>query len=207
MGTNDLHSKFIDRPNHEKKGNKPQNLLKELDGTVGVDVSPILYRCTCSPLGSAVCEVNNPMVPLYHAYREATNYISSLTDKHNLNILIAFDNKLHPMKAHTQADRRAKRQHHLDELRRLYEMDDINDAIIESVTNHRKNLACPREDLIAMVIKFCDKKKIKYCCGPFEADWQLVALQKQGFIKHIMSVDGDVFVLGGDSIVTEVNMR
>jgi 5'-3' exonuclease len=51
-----------------------------------------------------------------------------------------------------------------------------------------------------MLIKFCKEKSIKYCSAPFEADWQLVSLQQQGIIKHIMTVDGDLFVLGGDSI-------
>ena len=38
---------------------------------------------------------------------------------------------------------------------------------------------------IAMIIAFCKEKGIlKYCSAPFEADWQLVSLQKQGIIQQ-----------------------
>ena len=70
MGVKDLHRDFIDRPNYEKKGNKPQSNLHELDGPVGIDISTILYRCCCTPLGSAVVDVDNPKVPLYHAFQD-----------------------------------------------------------------------------------------------------------------------------------------
>ena len=72
-------------------------------------------------------------------------------------------------------------------------------------TQARKELASPRVDFIAMIIKFCVKNKIKYCSAPFESDWQIVALQQQGLIKHIISSDGDLFVLGDDSIITNIN--
>ena len=49
---------------------------------------------------------------------------------------------------------------------------------------HRKVIAYPREDFIAMIIAFCKEKGIKYCSAPFEADWQLVSLQKQGIIQQ-----------------------
>ena len=74
------------------------------------------------------------------------------------------------------------------------------------VVTHRKNMAAPREDLVAMVEKFCEEKKIKYCSAPFEADPQVVELQKCGAAKHIMPTDEDMFVLGGDSIVSEVEL-
>jgi len=52
-----------------------------------------------------------------------------------------------------------------------------------------------------MIINFCEEKKIKYCSAAFEADWQLVSLQQQGLIKHIISSDGNLFVLGWGEIV------
>ena len=49
MGINDLHKTFIDRPNHEKKNKRN---LADLQGTIGIDVSTIMYRLVSSPLGS-----------------------------------------------------------------------------------------------------------------------------------------------------------
>jgi 5'-3' exonuclease len=126
------------------------------------------------------------MVPLYRAFQDisASTSISSLTDKHKLDILLCFDNKSHPMKAETQANRRSYRQYHLDELNRIYQRGEYDPAIADRVTSHRKQITSPREDLIAMLIAFCKKKGIKYCSGPFEADWQLISLQQQGLIQR-----------------------
>ena len=175
MGVQDLHSHFIKRASHEKKNNKPQNSLTELDGPVGIDVSTIMYRHLRTTLGSAVIDVK-PAVPLYHAFNEITKTITLLMDKHKLDIVLCFDNKSHPMKANTQTSRRLDRLQNLDDLQRLYQLGDSNEAILEAITKHRKQLASPREDLVAMLIKFCKENSIKYCSAPFEADWQLVSL-------------------------------
>jgi hypothetical protein len=105
MGVQDLHSHFINRSSYEKRDNKPQHSLSELDGPVGIDVSTIMYRHLRTALGSAVIDVE-PAVPLYHAFHEITNTIMLLTGKHKLDIVLCFDNKPHPMKADTQTSRR-----------------------------------------------------------------------------------------------------
>ena len=93
----------------------------------------------------------------------------------------------------------------MDELRKIYRRGVVDASILEEVTSPQQALASPRVDFIAMIINFCEEKKIKYCSAPFEADWQLVSLQQQGLIKHIISSDGNLFVLGGDSIITNIN--
>eukprot|EP00956_Cyclotella_meneghiniana_P030798 scaffold78688_cov59-Cyclotella_meneghiniana.AAC.6 len=201
MGVNDLHKTFIDRPNHEKKNKRN---LADLLGTIGIDVSTIMYRLVSSPLGSGPIDVNPP-VPLYHAYKEATTTLSLLTDKHKKQILLVFDNRSHPMKAGTQSGRRSDRETAQLKLADIYKTSDITDKTAEDVQKHRKAMAHPREDFIAMIIAFCKEKGIKFCSAPFEADWQLVSLQKQGIIQHILSSDGDLLVLGGDSIITDLN--
>eukprot|EP00956_Cyclotella_meneghiniana_P022306 scaffold42007_cov51-Cyclotella_meneghiniana.AAC.2 len=112
MGVNDLHKTFIDRPNHEKKNKRN---LADLLGTIGIDVSTIMYHvlpCVLGPrhLAPAPIDVNAP-VPLYHAYKEATTTLSLLNDKHEKQILLVFDNRSHPMKAgtQTQSGRRSDR--------------------------------------------------------------------------------------------------
>eukprot|EP00956_Cyclotella_meneghiniana_P000217 scaffold276_cov47-Cyclotella_meneghiniana.AAC.8 len=109
------------------------------------------------------------------------------------------------MKAGTQSGRRSDRETAQLKLADIYKTTVITDKTAEDVQKHRKAMAHPREDFIAMIIAFCKEKGIKYCSAPFEADWQLVSLQKQGIIQHILSSDGDLLVLGGDSIVTDLN--
>lgn len=206
MGVRDLHTKFIGRPNHEKKDKKPQNHLSEIKGAVGIDVSTLMYRSLCSQEASSVFDVDDPKVPLFSAYNSFISALRTLREKHKLDVVLCFDNKSHPMKADTQTERRATRQYHLEELRKLYQLGSSNDAIMASIADHRKKLAYPREDLIAMIVSYCKKNAIKYCAAAFEADWQLVSLQQQGLIQNIISSDGDLFVLGGDNIITELNI-
>ena len=179
MGVNDLHKTFIDRPNHEKKNKRN---LADLQGTIGIDVSTIMYRLVSLPLGSGPIDVNPP-VPLYHAYKEATTTLSLLTDKHKTQILLVFDNRSHPMKSGTQSGRRSDRETAQLKLADIYKTSDITDKTAEDVQKYRKVMAHPREDFIAMIITFCKEKGIKYCSAPFEADWQLVSLQKQGILR------------------------
>ena len=205
MGSDDLHTDFIDRPNNEKRGQKPQNHLSEVKkGVVGVDISPIIYRFMKNATASSVFDTK-PNVPLYAALESVTNAISSLINKHQLNIILCFDNNGHPMKADTQAQRRKDRLYYETELNNIYSNGICDDAIADTVKSHRKNMAAPREDLIAMIKNYCDQKNILYCASPFEADWQLVALQQMGIIQYIMSIDGDLFLLGGGNIISEVS--
>eukprot|EP00956_Cyclotella_meneghiniana_P006948 scaffold9371_cov66-Cyclotella_meneghiniana.AAC.2 len=61
MGTKDLHTQFIGRSRHEYKNQKPQQRLANLDaGTIGVDISTLLYPCLRTPNGSAVFDIDGP---------------------------------------------------------------------------------------------------------------------------------------------------
>ena len=92
MGSDDLHTDFIDRPNNEKCGQKPQNHLREIkNGIVGADISPIIYRFMKNATASSVYDIK-PNAPLYAALESTTNAISSLVNKHQLNIILCFDN-------------------------------------------------------------------------------------------------------------------
>ena len=72
-GREDLHTKFIGRPQHEFKNEKHQHHLSDIDGTVGIDVSTILYQCLQTPLGAAVFDIDGPKVP--RGYVQASNSI------------------------------------------------------------------------------------------------------------------------------------
>ena len=71
----------------------------------------------------------------------------------------------------------------------------MQNAVFESadadkVANHRKQMNAPREDLIAMMKRHCNEKNMLCCCGPFEADWQLIGLKQEDIIDHVASIDG-----------------
>ena len=101
MGVKDLHTKLIGRPQHEFKNKKHQHHLSDLDGTVGIDISTLLYQSLQTPLGSAVFDIDGPKVPLYHAFQDVTSNLLTLLEKHKLDIILCFDNKGHLLEAKT----------------------------------------------------------------------------------------------------------
>ena len=64
MGPVDFHSKFIGRSDNEKRGNKRQNNLIDLDPdtTIGVDFSTVAYRFLKNSIASSVIDIE-PKVP------------------------------------------------------------------------------------------------------------------------------------------------
>jgi hypothetical protein len=64
-------------------------------------------------------------------------------------------------------DLRDNVKYHRDELNCIYQQ---GEAIADRVAYGCKQLASPQEDLIAMLIVFYKKKRMKYCSGPLEAD-------------------------------------
>ena len=51
------------------------------------------------------------------------------------------------------------------------------------------------------------KLGIRVVSAPFDTDWQLIEAQRAGLIDVIISDDGDLFVIGGDNIVSELDYR
>lgn len=85
-----------------------------------------------------------------------------------------------------------------------YEIGDLGNY--DRVKELRKGIVYRRDDFTSLLIIECRKLKIKVFCSAFEADWQLIAAQEHaGLIDIIVSDDGDLFVIGGDIIVTELN--
>lgn len=73
-------------------------------------------------------------MPLYKAFEDIVSALSLLKTNHKFdNVLLCFDNKSHPMKADMQTSRQNDGKYHEDELTRIYQRDDIDDADVEAV--------------------------------------------------------------------------
>jgi 5'-3' exonuclease len=77
----------------------------------------------------------------------------------------------------------------------------------ERVKKIRPSIAYRREDFAVRIANECNKLGISVIQAPFEAKRQLVEAQKAGLIDIIILDDGDVFVLGGDNIVSSLSYR
>ena len=63
-----------------------------------------------------------------------------------------------------------------------------------------------RPDIIFVARDWCDINGVKYICAPFEADWQLAMMCKQGFIQGVISEDSDMIVLGVPKVIMGLNL-
>jgi 5'-3' exonuclease len=59
-------------------------------------------------------------------------------------------------------------------------------------------------DVPAAVYRWAKANNVRIVCAPFEAEWQLVALLRQGVVDAIVSTDTDNLVLGASLVFTEL---
>jgi hypothetical protein len=158
MTITDLHTKVIDRPSHEMKDGKVHNNLDEInaEAPMGHDISGALHRAVHSKRGCAVFDTE-PKVPLYAAFDQIIKSIHKSRKLQNKQLFLCFDGKQNPMKARTDAKREAARQKAGKELTTLYSS---GCATLEQVEKQRALFAKPREDLIAMLVEYCNKNGI-----------------------------------------------
>ena len=113
---------------------------------------------------------------------------------------LVFDGDELPAKKGTNAKRREKRI--------------ANKAIAEKLwrTGERKNAMdyfqkCVdiTPEMAKCVIDFCKNNGIKYVVAPFEADSQMVYLERKGIVNGIISEDSDLLIFGCRRLITKLN--
>lgn len=60
-------------------------------------------------------------------------------------------------------------------------------------------------DMAKCIIDYCKINNIKYVVAPFEADPQMVYLEKHGIIDGIISEDSDLLIFGCQTLITKLN--
>ena len=60
-------------------------------------------------------------------------------------------------------------------------------------------------EMVKCIIDYCKSEGIKYIVAPFEADAQMVYLEKQGLIQGIISEDSDLLIFGCSRLITKLN--
>jgi 5'-3' exonuclease len=170
------------------------------DKTLGVDIS-VWIHLSLSYVASARQFHVRPPIPLT-AVKQTIKKYAAAWQRAGATLVFVFDGRDHPMKLASQ-ERVTKRLALEEELQKLIADADPSDrARVEQLW---KLTVYVREDVVALVLELACEMNIGCVGSPFEADWQLVHLERQGIIDAIITVDSDLIVLGGQDIAFRCN--
>lgn len=113
---------------------------------------------------------------------------------------IVFDGDYLPSKAATEIDRAARREESKRKGLELYRLNKPSQAHLEL----QKAVDVTPE----MARQFIDELKktgVQYVVAPYEADAQLVYLERKGLIQGILSEDSDLLVFGAQRLLTKLD--
>ena len=113
---------------------------------------------------------------------------------------IVFDGGSIGVKRDTELKRRQKREENRNIAERLWKSGDKARAM-----EYFQKCVDITPEMAKCIIDYCKTNQIKYVVAPFEADSQLVYLEKNGFIDGILSEDSDLLVFGCRRLITKLN--
>lgn len=122
--------------------------------------------------------------------------------QHNIHLYMVFDG--HPLgaKMNTNLSRKEDRENN----KVLAEQYILKGDLVKAREHYSR--ACPVTVHMAKSwIKFCIQNKIPYIVAPFEADSQMVYLEKLGLVDGIISEDSDLLIFGCKTLVTKLDLN
>jgi len=81
---------------------------------------------------------------------------------------------------------------------------DITDDDRARALKARRNMACPTDALYAMIRDKFESEGIPFIVAPFEAEMQMVFLERKKIVDATMTEDSDAIVLGAQTVLTKV---
>ncbi|ODH49597.1 hypothetical protein GX48_04250 [Paracoccidioides brasiliensis] len=173
---------------------KPCNLRKFKGQTLGVDAYGWLHR------GTVACAIDLALDKHNTRYVDfAMNRVRMLLH-FGINPYLVFDGDNLPSKAGTESSRAKRREEskrlglELFHAGRIFEaQQELQKAI--DVTPYMARL----------MIEELKRVKVQYIVAPYEADAQLVYLERQGIIDGIISEDSDMLVFGAKRLLSKLD--
>jgi exonuclease 1 len=173
---------------------KPCTLKKFAGQTLGIDAYGWLHR------GTVACAVDLVLdKPTTKHIDFAVSRVRMLLD-FNITPYLVFDGDSLPSKAETNAERRKKREESKALGLELLRAGKTTQAHAEL------QKAAPVTPFMArMFIEELKRMDVPYIVAPYEADAQLVYLERHGMIDGILSEDSDMLVYGAKRLITKLS--
>ncbi|KAH0538520.1 hypothetical protein FGG08_004907 [Glutinoglossum americanum] len=115
---------------------------------------------------------------------------------------LVFDGDYLPSKAATEANRASKREESRQLGLELYRLGKKSQAHLEL-----QKAVDVSPEMAGQVIRELKAAGVQYVVAPYEADAQLVYLERNGFISGILSEDSDLLVFGAKRLLTKLDQH
>ncbi|CAI4058687.1 hypothetical protein SKDZ_04G4670 [Saccharomyces kudriavzevii ZP591] len=179
---------------HLKTIQKQVNLKKYMHQTLAVDGYAWLHRASCACAFDLV--MNRPTNKYLQFFIKKIQQLKRL----NIEPYIVFDGDSLLAKSHTEARRKRKRLENEVIAKKLWSAGDKFNAM-----EYFQKSVDVTPEMAKCIIDYCQTHSIPYVVAPFEADPQMVYLEKMGLIQGIISEDSDLLVFGCKTLITKLN--
>ena len=199
--------------------NKPhEDLSKSKGQCIAIDVSILINKCNGREL-TQLCTTNVPVYPSPEILEERVKpHVKNFVEA-GIRPVLVFDGNAPEVKKIEKHRRQQVRESYGQEYQTLLSnfcqqskeeegiMTTISDEEYEKAIESRKKTAHPTEYDHAAVIAWATEENIAMVGALFEADQQLVKLEKDGVVDGIATEDGDLVVLGGKKVYTKMSTK
>ncbi|KAI0475451.1 hypothetical protein GGR56DRAFT_666449 [Xylariaceae sp. FL0804] len=171
--------------------------LKKHDGkTLGVDAYGWLHR------GATSCAIELAKGEPTRKYVDSVMNRVRMAKHHGVKLYLVFDGDFLPSKAGTEASRLKRREEARKAGLELLKAGKPSQAHLEL----QKAIDVTPE-MAWHLIQELKKHDISYVVAPYEADAQLIYLEREGIIDGIISEDSDLLVFGAKRLLTKLDQH
>lgn len=175
---------------------KQVTLKKYMYQTLAIDGYAWLHRASCA------CALELVMNKPTNKYLQFFIKRLQLLRRLNIKPYIVFDGDSLSVKNRTETRRKKKRLESKMVAKKLWSVGDRDNAM-----EYFQKSVDVTPEMAKCIIDYCKRNSIPYIVAPFEADPQMVYLEKMGLIQGIISEDSDLLVFGCKTLITKLNDR
>ncbi|KIW00865.1 uncharacterized protein PV09_07622 [Verruconis gallopava] len=173
---------------------KPCSLKQFAGQTIGVDAYGWLHRGTVS------CAVELATGKPTTKYVEFAMSRVRMLKHFGITPYLVFDGDYLPSKSKTEKERSARRKESKKLGLELLNLGRTSQAYLEL-----QKAVDVTPEMAGLLIEELKRASVPYVVAPFEADSQMVYLEKQGLIDGILSEDSDLLVFGARRLLTKLD--
>lgn len=172
----------------------PVSLRRYEGQTLGIDGYAWLHRASCSCAYELA--VGKPTEKYLQFFVKKLSMLRSF----QIEPYLVFDGDAIGVKKDTEIKRKDKRKESKEIAERLWRAGERRNAM-----DYFQKCVDVTPEMAKCVIDYCKTQGISYVVAPFEADAQMVYLEKSGIIQGIISEDSDLLVFGCCRLITKLN--